>query len=568
MHSNKHSKLASIILAILLMLSVLPTAVFAVTEDTARLTILHVNDRHGRMQAEPYISQMVKDLKSNSENVLLLDAGDSLHGQTVTNLSKGEAMVEIMNEVGYDAMVTGNHDFNFGVERLTELSKMMNFPLLAANVKGENGENLFEACKVFKMNGITVGVFGIATPETITASDPRIVAGLKFEDPAQTAAAEVEELKGAGCDIIIALTHLGEDSLSAPGNRSDALAAVPGIDVIIDGHSHTALESGRIEGGTMIAQTGEYGGKIGVIEITKSGGNISKTAKLVALPEEDEKTELIPDERIAARIAEEEAEIEPITGAVVGNTPVLLQGEKAVVRTEETNLANLITDSMKYVTGADMAVLTGGNIRASIEPGDITMGEALTTLPFSNLITTVELGGGDILEMLEHGVSGYPEPVGEHIQVSGIKFEFNPDAEPMSRVINVTMADGSAFDESKTYTVATIDFLAAGGDGYAMMANGKNKTYYQGDVEAFVEYLSTNPSMKDEPDGRITITSAQKQEQQLEQSSQPEQTSPAEQTPQAPENPKSESNSNAYLYVVILAGAVALIIIIILRRKK
>lgn len=501
---NKSKKMAAALLAALMLVSVQ----FNVFAADASLTILHVNDRHGRMEAEPYVSQMAKDIAAGGGSVLILDAGDTLHGQTPTNLTKGEVMVSLMNTVGYGAMVPGNHDFNFGVDRLKELSKTMKFPLLSANVKTADGDNLFEPYKVFDFNGVKVGVFGISSPETVSKSDPRIVAGLTFEDPAQAAEKMVIALKAEGCDVIIALTHLGVDAASAAKDRSDALNKVDGIDIIVDGHSHTLLETGKTAGNadkTVTAQTGSFAENIGVIEVVVSDDGITKTAKTVAVPKaDDEKPAIAADAAIVSQIEAEKAKIEPITGVVVGNSPVLLQGEREFVRTVETNLANVVSDSMKYATNADIAFLTGGNIRASIEAGDITMGQALTTLPFSNLLATVDLSGADVLKVLEHGVAKYPEASGDHIQVSGIKFEYDPNAEPGSRVTSVLMADGSAFDEKGTYTVCTIDFIIAGGDGYEMMKNGKNMTYYGGDVEAFAAYLGTKPAISAEPEGRVT----------------------------------------------------------------
>jgi 5'-nucleotidase len=466
------------------------------------LTILHMNDTHGRTRAEPYISQMAKDIRADGGNVLILDAGDRLHGQTATNLTEGEAMVQVMNAVGYNAMVTGNHEYNFGLDRLLELSDMMNFPLLASNVR-YNGDYIFERYTIFDMDGLTVGVFGLATPETPTSSDPRNMGGLVFENPVEIAAEIVSLLKDYNCDIIIALTHLGDDNSTAEYNRSDALAAVDGIDVIIDGHSHTTLENGKILGNTLIAQTGYHAWHIGIVEITIENGVKTKSARLVEVPGTDDETELIADAAVLAVIAEGEARVEAITSVVVGTTPVDLDGERESVRTSETNLANLITDSMIFATGADISFIGGGSIRTSIGAGDITMGDVLTVLPFSNLIVTLEMTGSDVLEILEHGVSEYPELAGLFIQVAGIRFVFDPDAEPGQRVIDVTMADGTAFDINRSYIIATVEFIAAGGDGYAMMDRGVDLVFYGGDAEAFVEYLQTNPVITAHPEGRV-----------------------------------------------------------------
>ncbi len=215
--------------------------------------------------------------------------------------------------------------------------------------------------------GEKAGVFGIATPETVDASDPRIIAGLTFEDPVQTAVAMVSELAAEDCDVVVALTHLGMDDLSEPSNRSDELAKVDRIDVIIDGHSHTKLDEGMRVGDALIAQTGEYGENVGIVEVTVQGDEVTTTAKLVAMPEEDaegeytekgaeESPSLRADEAILERIDELDAANEDLTSEVVGNTPVLLEGDKEVVRTQETNLANLISDSMRWATDAEALV--------------------------------------------------------------------------------------------------------------------------------------------------------------------------------------------------------------------
>jgi len=497
----------SLLLILILLVSLLSACSTAggCSPAEGKLTILHTNDTHGRTYAEPYISQIAGDLRDNGENVLIFDAGDRLHGQTATNLTQGETMVDIMNTVGYSAMVTGNHEYTFGVERLLELSEMMEFPLLAANVS-YHGNNIFQRYTVFEMNGnITVGVFGLVSPETTLSSDPRNMTGLIFENPKHVAAEMVDVLNSKKCDIIIALVHLGNDEATAGENRSDVIASVDGIDLIIDGHSHSTLENGRTVDGTLIVQAGEYAQNIGIVEISIEKGEMTKTARLIPVPgdDEDDATELKADAAVIAKIAEGEARFEMITSALVGYTPFYLNGERETVRTGETNLANLITDSMLHATGADISFIGGGSIRASIEAGDITMGDVLTVLPFANLIVTVELTGNDVLKILEHGVSEFPEPAGLFIQVAGIRFGFDPGAQPGHRVEGVKMADGSDFDADKVYTVATIEFIAAGGDGYDIMKNGTNLRYFGGDAEAFAEYLQINTRITENPEGRI-----------------------------------------------------------------
>jgi len=494
MKSKYNKIIIHLTVVFVLLFSFVPVAI-ASSHEPVTLTIFHVNDRHGRMTADPYISHLIEETPGN---VLVLDAGDAIHGQTTTNLTGGEAMVELMNMVGYAAMVPGNHEFNFGIQRLMELSDMMDFPLLAANVR-LNGENIFQTHVVFRMDGLRVGIFGIVTPETKSFSDPRIMSGISIEDPKRTALIMVETLKNEGCDIIIALAHLGDDDSSLPQDKSDALA-VPGVDVVIDGHSHTKLEHGRMVGDTLIVQAGDHGWYIGVVEIIMHGDDITKSAKLI---EVDEKLPL--DEAVVAKIGTLDESVADIISEVVGYTPVLLNGEREDVRTGETNLSNMITDSMRYISNADFAFISGGTIRDSIPPGDITMGHVLNTMPFSNLIVTIDLRGAAIWEALEHGVSEYPESDGLFLQQSGLFVEFNPDAPVGKRITSATTPDGSPLDLDKVYTVAMVDYLAAGGDGYTMFQSGENLTYFGGDAEAFVAYLETRPDIKPEAEGRLII---------------------------------------------------------------
>lgn len=496
---RKFKKITVFLTALLLAVSFHQLSIYALEADPVILTIIHINDVHGRTDAEPYISGFVNSL-TERENVLIFDAGDRLHGQTATNLSYGETMVGVMNAVGYNAMVMGNHDLFFGTDRLSELNEMMNFPILAANITDENGTNLFESYIIFDLQDIRVGVFGIASPETAVKASARVVEGLIFEDPVTVSANMVSTLTDAGCDIIIALTHLGDDDSSIYENRSDALASISGIDIIIDGHSHTLHESGNMIGNTLVVQAGAFSGYVGVIEVMDSG---EKRAETISVLNGFIEMGITPDEVIIAQIADDERSIEHLTSEVVGYSPFLLKGAREYVRTWETNLSNLITDSMLFATDANISFLSGGNIRAGIDAGDITMGQILTALPFSNLLVTLELSGADIFQMLEHGVSHYPDESSIFIHVAGLNFTFDPDAEPGQRVRTAFLADGSNLYDEKMYTIATTEFLAYGGDGYEMLANGINHIYHSDlDAQVFANFMRGSPEINPEPENR------------------------------------------------------------------
>lgn len=498
--NGKFKKITTLLVAMLLTVLFCQGKTYA-EEDSVILTILHINDVHGRTDAEPYISGLMNSLTAH-ENILIFDAGDRLHGQTATNLSHGETMVGVMNAVGYNAMVVGNHDLFFGQDRLAELNEMMNFPILAANILDENGTNLFESYIIFDMHGIRVGVFGIASPETAVKASARVVEGLTFEDPVTVSATMVSTLTDAGCDIIIALTHLGDDDSTISENRSDSLAAISGIDIIIDGHSHTLHENGNMIDGTLLVQAGSFGEYVGVIRVMASG---EKRAETISVPDGFIEMGIAPDEAIIAQIEDDERSIEHLISEIVGHSPFLLKGAREYVRTWETNLSNLITDSMLFATGADISFLSGGNIRAGIDAGDITMGQILTALPFSNSLVTLELSGADIFQMLEHGVSHYPNESSIFIHVAGINFTFDPDSEPGQRVRTAFLSDGSSLYEETMYTVATTEFLAYGGDGYSMLANGINRSYHEYlDVDVFANFMRSFPEINPEPENRVS----------------------------------------------------------------
>jgi len=454
-------------------------------------TIVHTNDVHARIAGEAYVASYVKGLKDSGENVLLISAGDVLHGQTIATISQGKAIVDIMNAVGYDFMVPGNHDFNYGIARLTELEKSMNFKLLAANVvSAATKANVYTTCAVTEIDGLKVGLFGLATPETVTKTNPKNVAGYDFTAPVAAAIEMVDLLEEQGCDVIIAITHLGLDNETAVKERSTAIAEIPGVNIVIDGHSHTVLERGRVVKNAVIAQTGEYLNNIGVINVSVTEETIKVTPKLIETPEEDSDN-WKADKTVLDVIARAEKANLAITSQVIGKTPVKLDGERADVRAKETNLSALLTAAMLKATGADISITNGGGIRASIEAGDITKGDILTVLPFGNFICTVDVKGSEFIKALEHGVSSQPEVAAHFSQVGGIKVKFDSSKAVGSRIVSVTMADGTELDPAKTYKVATNDFMAAGGDNYTMLGTKAGYMEFGALDEALIDYIAS-----------------------------------------------------------------------------
>ena len=500
---KKGFKLLSVAIVFALVLSMMSGVFAAVTlpgEDddlSGQLVILHTNDSHGRIKEDGTSMGMsaVKYLANRYENagasVLILDAGDTLHGLPIVTASRGESAVNVMNAVGYSAMAPGNHDFNYGYEHILELEEEMNFPVLAANVTYEaDGSLVFGDHIVITCGEYTIGVFGMATPETVTKTNPNNVVGLDFNEDnlAGIAQAQCDELKELGCDIIICLAHLGDDVSSTPYRSTDVLEQVTDIDLWIDGHSHSVLNDdgeAHLVNGTLVASTGEYTKNIGVVTYdgAEFDAGLVHYADLCNTYEQDGEiiTEFYGyDPEITALVQNYYDEMMEFYSEVVGHTDVLLNGTREFVRTQETNLGDLAADAiLAAAPNADFALTNGGGIRANIEIGDITRYDLFTVFPFGNMVATVELTGAQIVYILEAATHACPGIDGAFPQVSGITFEIHTYIEyegeyanptnPGSRIQNVCI-NGEPIDLDATYVMATNDFLAAGGDTYAILA--------------------------------------------------------------------------------------------------
>lgn len=501
----KHKKLLSMTLAaVVLMGSLINLGPIQAAESTGlkTVTILHTNDTHGRgvedQKKEELGYAKLKTFKSTLDNAILVDAGDTLHGTTFATISKGQSIVDLMNETGTDVFAPGNHDFNYGADRLVELAKAGKFQTLAANVmKGSKlllGDNY-----VKEINGLKIGFFGLATPETKTKSNPLNTVGVDFLDYITVAKQQVQALKAKNVDAIVCVSHLGLDESSS--QRSDLLAKnVEGINLIIDGHSHTKLDQGKLVGDTLIAQTGEHFHNVGKVTLTfKDNKLVDKNASLV--PYSTLKT-LTPDEKVLDLIKKVEESNKPILEKIVGRTDLDLVGEREKVRTGETNLGNLLTDAMLDVSGADVAITNGGGIRASIPTGDITMEQVITSFPFANYPVKINVTGETILKALEYGVDKAPEVVGKFPHVGGMTFKYDSKQAPGQRVFDVKVK-GQALDLNKTYSLVTNDFMAVGGDGYEMFKGSKEVGAYPLLSEVLAKYIQKHSPIKAKVEGRV-----------------------------------------------------------------
>lgn len=486
---NKHQKCFSVIMTIVMLFSMQFSFVFADTSASASaepIVILHTNDVHSKVDSDMGYAS-VKGWKDYYEGkgsaVLVLDAGDALHGFPIANLSQGENIVEIMNAVGYTAMTPGNHDFNYGTARLVELSKLMKFDLISANFTDKTKTNIFTASKIYTTGDKKVGIVGISTPDTATKTNPLNVTGYQFNEKelSSLVQAQIDKLKADGADYIVALGHLGTDQESAPYRSTDLIPQLTGLDIFIDGHSHTTLEKGEIVkdkagNNVLLAQTGTQLAAIGKIGI--SGDTLS--ASLITEPKQDA--------TVKALIDGKKAEIQPAMDKVVAKTEIKLDGNRDPgVRTQETNLGDLAGDALKWISGADVALTNGGGIRTTVETGDITYGELNSVFPFGNVVVTIEITGADLLAALEHGTKTAPAASGGFPQVAGMNYEIHTYLTE-NRIQNVTI-NGLPLDLKKTYTLATNDFTQVGGDGYTMLAKYDKTGEFGALDEALVKYI-------------------------------------------------------------------------------
>jgi len=478
-----------VILSMVLTLVFAPVAGVYADENAVTITIIHTNDTHSRVEAGigfAKVAAKVKELKATNPNTLVIDAGDTFHGQTFSTISKGESIIKIMNTIGYDLMTPGNHDFNYGQGRLMELAKMAQFPIISANLVKADGATLLEPYVIKEVGGLKIGIFGLSTPETAYKTNPKNVEGLTFANPVDTAKKIVAELLAKEVDAIVAVTHLGIDKESIDTSYL-VRDNVESIDLIIDGHSHSTLDKIDNEGKAVkIVSTGQYNDNLGIVNLNFVDGEL-KAVESTSFASEEAAT-LEADADITAIIAETTEANKVITSVVVGKTDVELDGVREHVRGGETNLSNLITDAMLKASGADVAITNGGGIRASIKAGDITMEEIITVLPFGNYVIVKEYKGAQVLGALEHGTVNYPELAGSFAQVAGLTYTLDLNEEAGKRVKDVKI-NGAALDLEKTYKVATNDFMAVGGDGYTMLEEGNLVVELPGLDEVLIEYV-------------------------------------------------------------------------------
>ena len=476
----------------------------------AELIIFHTNDMHSRIQdtddnkqsiglAE--LAAAVKATKAKNPATLWLDAGDTFHGMPIITISRGESMVPLLNAAGYDAMTAGNHDFNYGSKQLERLAKQLKFPILDANVvRRSNGKRPFKPYKIFKLNGIKVGVFGLSTPETAFKTNPKNVTEVEFLNPVEVSKEMIKALRPK-CDVLIAVMHMGVDASSE--FTSERIAReTDGIDLIVDGHSHTVLTEGIRVKDTLIVQTGCYEHFLGKATIEVEDHKIISKKSELLTADEIRAINPVPDKQVLAVLKDVNSKAEVLLNEVVAHSDKELSSERLLVRRNESELGNLTADAFRWAAKSDIAIINGGGLRADLPKGDVRKRDIMAIFPFGNTLRVAEIKGSVIRAMLEHSVEYYPASFGGFLDVSGLTFSYDPTQPGGHRVKEISIG-GHPLDENKNYTIALADFQTYGGDDYTMLKGAKIVGELGTFDEVFADYLN-QVGMKDYAVGRIT----------------------------------------------------------------
>ncbi|WP_417525681.1 bifunctional metallophosphatase/5'-nucleotidase [Marinovum sp.] len=494
------------------------------------LTILHTNDFHARFEpiskydsgcsaeddaegkcfgGSARLMTAINEAKARSNNWVLVDGGDQFQGTLFYTYYKGKLAAEMMNQMGYTAMTVGNHEFDDGPEVLRGFMDAIDFPILMSNADVSREPLLADVLQkstVIEQGGEKIGLIGLTPQNTDELASPG--PNITFTDPSDAVQDEVDKLTEMGVNKIIVLSHsgYGVDQMVAKNTT--------GVDVIVGGHSNTYLANDdenadgpypTVVNGVQIVQAYAYGKYLGELNVTfddegtvteASGNPIVMDASVTA------------DEAVAARIAEAAKPLEEIRSKVVAETAEAIEGDRSVCRAMECPMGNLIADAMLARVkdqGIEVAIQNGGGIRASIDAGEVTMGEVLTVLPFQNTLSTFQVSGATLLEALENGVSEVEEGAGRFPQVAGLTFAFDASKPAGERVSDV-MVGGAALEMDKTYGVVSNNYVRNGGDGYAMFRDAENAYDYGPDLaDVMAEYLAAQGPFKPYTDGRITV---------------------------------------------------------------
>ncbi len=473
-----------------------------------KITFLHINDVYeiSPVKGQGGLAELMTLLEAEraaSRHTVTTLGGDLISPSVMSGLTKGAQMIELMNAIGMDVAVPGNHEFDFGPEVAAKRIGQSQFPWLGTNVLGADGKPALgmKVTHTVKAGDFTVGFFGLLTPETDVLSSPG--SGIQFTDALATAKGAVEDLRGAGADVIVALTHLdiAEDRALAH--------SVKGINVILGGHDHDPITF--YEDGVLIHKSGYDAHYLGALDVFFQYVEKRGRKRLHMRPAWRmlSTAGVAPHAGVKAIVDGHNAKLDAELNVVIGRTDSVLDSRRGSVRTGETTMGNLIAEAMRQAVGAQAALTNGGGIRGDriYEAGtDLTRKDILTELPFGNVTVLIELSGKDLLAALENGVSRIEDKAGRFPQVAGMTVVYDPAAAKGSRIVEVTVA-GAPLDPARSYRLATNDYMQGGGDGYGALKNGKALIDASGATllaTSEMDYIAAKGTVAPKVDGRIS----------------------------------------------------------------
>jgi len=511
------TRILSVLLMCCLLFAFTPTAL----ASQGDIVILYENDVHCAVDGYAKLAAMKQELTDAYDYVGVVSCGDFIQGSSLGAVSQGEYIVRTQNLVGYDAIVPGNHEFDYRLERLYELTALMDTKPVCANFQSlADSAPVFEPYTIVSYGETDIAYIGVTTPDTLTSSSPTQFLDengnyrytFHSTDLYEVVQGYIDDAYAEGAEYVIALAHLGTENVNDAWSAQALVQNTVGLDAVLDGHSHSVVEAMTVadEQGNevLISSTGTQFAHIGKLTVEADG-----TLSTALIPTDSyEKTDPAVDAYLA-QIREEYAAIgeRKIGESLVALTTVDAEGNR-LIRTEETNLGDFCADAFRAVTGADIGVINGGGIRADLAAGEVTFNDILSVFPFNNTVVMAEVTGQQIHDLLELGVMFYPEENGSFQHVSGLTFTLDDsvsssvvldengvfvrvDGEYRVKDLRVWNADSNAYeplDPDALYTLASHNYLLLDHGSGASMLNDSTVLLNNGmlDVEMLEVYIT------------------------------------------------------------------------------
>lgn len=533
-HKRIGGKASALLLSVLILAVLLCTGCTAASDsksvsstaaEPVTIKIVHTNDTHGRAayDEEAVVGfERLAALIDKEQPGLVLDAGDTFYGQAFATLEDGAGIAELLRAVPYDAMTPGNHDWNYGKDRLRELEQLSGVPILAGNVT-EDGKPFFanDGTLIKTVDGVKIGVVGVFDPEIKDSTAPRNVEGIAFSDDAEQVSDQAESLRQQGCDIVIALSH----QLYC----EEFVGRIRNVDLFIAGHDHTVLEESYPDAdGKMVSvvETGAYFEQVGLLTILYDPAAKKIVSLTETLTDPAAAASLVPNEDVTAVLDTINSRVTAQLTRVAGVSGVELDGRREELRVMETGVGRIVTAAYLEETGADVAFENAGGIRLSklLPAGNILVQDVIDIAPFGNCIVTKEISGAALLSIVEQSIDiglqnkvsydewkktgsdkiRWPEENGNYLQFGGMSVVYDPTAPQGERVLSVSVGD-KPLDVAQRYIVATNNYISLGKT-YQQLADAPELNQYSACDEALLRCLEQGQAWVDAAASKVCLT--------------------------------------------------------------